>query len=80
MEQGFELSPGKKSLGSQSLILLEYILVPAKIDLTTKGKYCKKGVVRANGTNGGKIIILLLTKIVIFHVSFTIVEVKELSF
>ena len=56
------------------------MLVPAKADPATKERSGKGCLIRPNGTGGDKMILTLLAEVVVFHVRFTIVEVRELGF
>lgn len=56
------------------------MLILVKTDLAIKEKNGKKYLVSTNGTGSGKIILALLTKVVAFHMGFTMIEVWELGF
>lgn len=51
------------------------MLVPAKTNPAIKEKGSKKYLIRANGTGSGKIIFILLAKVIALHVRFSMVEV-----
>lgn len=61
-------------------LMLYFVLVPAKANPAMKERSGKRCSVRASGTGGGKMIPILLTKVVILHMGFTMVEIRELEF
>lgn len=56
------------------------VLVLAKTDLATKKKDGKEYLIRVNDINGDKIILIILVKIVILYIKFSMIEVQELGF
>lgn len=56
------------------------MLIPAKASPVTKEKSGKEYLIKASGTDGGKIILTLLAEVVILYIGFFIIEVWESGF
>ena len=56
--------------------MLLLILLPIKVDAVAQEENCKKNTVRTLGSNGGKVIFTLLTKVIIIYVRFTTINVR----
>lgn len=55
-------------------------LLSVKANSVPKEGYNKNNLVNTLRTSNGKIIIILLTEVVAFHIRFTIVHVSEMGF
>lgn len=56
-------------------VLFSLILLLVETDLVPKEKYSKKNVIRPFSSSGGKIIPILLTKVIAFYVGFFVVHI-----
>ena len=55
--------------------MFSIILLPIEVNMAIQKKSCKKNMIRAFSPNNGKVILILLTKIVKFYVRLTIIYV-----
>lgn len=57
-----------------------FVLLPAKADLILKKGCSKKNLVGIFNFSSNKIVLILLTKVIVFYVGFTTIHVWELDF
>lgn len=77
LEEGLKFILGQKILDG---LILQLVLIPAKASPVIKEKSGKEYLIKASGTDGGKIILTLLAEVVILYVGFFIIEVWESGF
>ena len=58
---------------------LPFMLLPTKVDAVPQKKGCKQNSVQLDGSAGSKIVFVVLTKIITFHVRSTMVDVWGLG-
>lgn len=51
-----------------------------EVDLILKKRDYKQNLVRSSDSNGGKVIFILLTKLIIFLMRLTIIDIRGSSF
>ena len=56
--------------------MFSLILLPTEVDTVIQEKSCKKNMVRALGSGGGKVILTLLTKVIIFYMELITIHIK----
>ena len=61
------------------LVPAEHVLVPAEADPIAKERSRKWITIKASGTDGSEMILILLTEVVAFYERLTIVKVREPS-
>lgn len=72
-KNSLELFPGNQDWALSLIFLLT--LLPTKVDVVMHEKSCKENVVGPLGSGGGKLILTLLAKIIIFHVRLTMIYI-----
>ena len=55
--------------------MLLLILLPVEVDAITQEKSCKKNTIGAFGFSGGKVILIILTKIITFYVGLITIHI-----
>lgn len=55
------------------------MLVLIKIDLLTKKQNCKLDIVKTSGISSSKIIFILFTEVVAFHIRFFIIDIRDFN-
>lgn len=78
MEECFKLIPSDWNRAIYVLFLL--ILLPTKVDIVPKKRRDKENVIRVFSSNNGKVIFILLAKVLIFYVRFISIYVWKLGF
>ena len=73
-KKGFELLLGNRDLAFS--LMLPLVLLPAKVNAVMQEKCCKENTIRAIGSGGGKVILILLVKVIVFHVGLTTIDVR----
>lgn len=56
-------------------VILPLVPLPSEVDLILKKKYSKKYAFEAFSFSGNKMILILLTKVIIFHIGFDIIYI-----
>ena len=56
--------------------MLPLVLLPMEVDVVTQERGCKRNAVGAFGSSGGKVILILLTEVIAFHVGLTTIDVR----
>ena len=56
--------------------ILPLILLSTEVDMVMQEEYWKKNTVGALGSSGGKVILILLAKVIIFYVRLTTIDVR----
>ena len=74
IKKGFELFQGDGNYAFS--FMLPLILLPTKVDAVTQKRCCKRNAVGALGSSGGKVILTLLAKVIVFQVKLTTIDVR----
>ena len=73
-KEGLELLP---SDGDNAFsLMLPLVLLPTDVDVVPKEGCYKENTVRTLGPGGGKVILTLLTKVIVFYVGLTTIDVR----
>lgn len=78
MKKCLKLVPSNQNHVIYILFLL--VLLPAKDGLVPKKEHSKKNLVRIFGSSSDKVILILLTEVIAFHIGFTAIYVWGSSF
>ncbi len=55
------------------------MLLPTKIDLISKNESCKWNLVKPSSSIGGKVVLILLTKVITLYIGTTTINIRRLS-
>ena len=56
--------------------MLPLVLLPTEVNTVTQEECYKRNTVRALGSGGGKVILILLAKVITFYVGLTTINVR----
>ena len=73
-KEGFDLLPGDGDCAFS--LMFPLVLLLTEVNEVLKEGCYKRNAIGAFGSGGGKVILILLTKVIAFHVGLTIIDVR----
>ena len=72
--KGLELFPGNRDWVFSLMFLL--VLLPIEVNAVTQERCCKENTVGALGSGSSKLILILLTEVIAFHVKLITIDIR----